>query len=53
MSKPKREKLTATVTPEKTRPEKPLVELSKDQLEAIAPGQPSFLIPSGKRPIHC
>ncbi len=30
----KREKFTAT--PDKTRPEKPLVELSEDQLKAIA-----------------
>ncbi len=46
MSKPKREKLTATVTPEKTRPEKPLVELSKDQLEAIAGGRGSYSNPA-------
>ncbi len=38
MAKPKREQLTAGATPEKIRPEKTLVELSKDQLEAIAGG---------------
>ena len=36
MAKPKREQLTAGATPEKPRPEKPLVELTEDQLEAIA-----------------
>ncbi len=35
MSKPK---LKLLATPDKTPPEKPLVELSKDQLEAIAGG---------------
>ena len=42
MFKPKREKCTATVTPEKTRPEKPFVqvegELTEAQLEAIIGG---------------
>ena len=35
MSKQKR-KFPATATPDKTRQDKPLVELSKEQLEAIA-----------------
>ena len=42
MFKPKREKFTATTTPEKSRPEKPFVqaegELTEAQLEAIAAG---------------
>ncbi len=42
MSKQQREKLTATVTPEKPRQDKPLVqtegELTKAQLEVIAGG---------------
>ncbi len=42
MSKPKREKFTATTTPEKTRPGKPFVQvegkLTEAQLEAIAAG---------------
>ena len=42
MSKPKPEKFTATVTPEKLRPQKPFVqiegELTQAQLEAIADG---------------
>ena len=37
MSKQKR-KFPATATPDKTRQDKPLVELSKEQLEAIAAG---------------
>ena len=37
MSK-KQLKLLATATPEKPRPEKPLVQLTEDQLEAIAGG---------------
>ncbi len=37
MSKQKRETFTATVTLDKTCPEKPLVELTEAQLEAIAP----------------
>ncbi len=40
MSKPKRDKFTATATPDKTPPEKPLVELTEEQLEAIAGGGP-------------
>ncbi len=35
MSKPKPDKFTATATPEKTCPEKPLVQLTEAQLEAI------------------
>ncbi len=38
MSKQKRSKFTTTATPEKTCPEKPLVELTEAQLEAIAGG---------------
>ena len=42
MSKPKRSKLTANVTPDKPRQEKPLVQLegklTEAQLEAIAAG---------------
>ncbi|MDJ0589140.1 MAG: hypothetical protein QNJ72_03975 [Pleurocapsa sp. MO_226.B13] len=38
MSKPKPDKFTATATPEKTCPEKPLVQLTEAQLEAIAGG---------------
>ncbi len=42
MSKPKREKFTANAVPNKTRPEKPFVqierELTEAQLEAIAAG---------------
>ena len=36
MFKPKREKLAVTVTPEKTCPEKTLVQLTEAQLEAIS-----------------
>ncbi len=54
MSKQKRERLTESVTSEKPSPEKSFVqverELTEEQLEAIAAGQPSFLIPNGKRP---
>ena len=42
MSKPKRSKFTIAVTPEKSRPDKPFVqiegELTEAQLEAIAAG---------------
>ena len=38
MSKQRPEKFTVTVTPEKTHPEKSLVELTEEQLEAIAGG---------------
>ena len=38
MSKPKPDKFTATATPEKTCPEKPLVQLTEAQLKAIAGG---------------
>ena len=38
MSKPKPDKFTATATPENTCPEKPKVQLTEAQLEAIAGG---------------
>ncbi len=38
MSQQKRSKFTTTATPEKTCPEKSLVELTEAQLEAIACG---------------
>ena len=45
MSKQKPEKFT--VTPDKTRPKKPLVELTEDQLEAIVGGR----IKEGDEPV--
>ena len=38
MSKPKRDKFTATATPDKTRQNQPLVQLTEAQLEAIVGG---------------
>lgn len=38
MSRQKREKFTVTTKPEKIRPDKPLVQLTEEQLEAIAAG---------------